>query len=437
MNSKNTKSLVKICFITYCIILMCQILAQGYICYNNALYSEQYYTFWHFSEWLINYEGGFVRRGLCGEILLFLYNTLGINISVVLYIISYTSTITLIMLTFIIFKRKGLSFILLPTVIALGGFAMNIVPAYRRDTVILLFIFAIFYLYRQYHNSNKFTYYILFCICSIAVILMHEASFFLFVPAIFIHRLINGKGRTFLINSANSTALIFPIIITMGSVCLFSGDRETANAIWESYTPFFNEIFGKIPEMGLGVEALTWDSLETFKFHFATNYTEPLVGAVPRWVAWIAIFLLTFYLCANVNMLKIFSYEKEGVNFTRLTEILIFQFISLSLMFTILSCDLRRVVIYWTLSSFFIYTMLGEGWQTDIPIINNAAIRINRLFNKNRILSNKVFYIVIAITLICPYSGFPLETAYKSSIVGNIFELLKRGADIVLPYLDF
>lgn len=418
---------IKTGFVIYCLMLALQIIAQGYICYNDALHSEQYYTFWHFSEWLINYQGGFVRRGLCGEALLFIHRTFGADISLILYTVLYISTISLIILTVVIFRKNRLSMTILPTVILLGGFAMNIIPAYRRDALVLIAVFTTLYFYRQHIRNRKTIYYILFCTCSVFVILTHEASFFIFAPFILYHQHIGDVNSGHIGKLKKSFIFMMPAITAMGAVCLFKGNEDTANVIWNSYAQFFNEKFGHTPQIGLGVDALTWNSIETFRFHFATNYTEPIIKHTPRFFAWAIIFFFTFYLCANSNRVRIFKYEKEEACSTFLSEILIIQFISLLPMLTVLSCDLRRVTIYWTISSFFIYSLFNKhriGFnKTYLTFI---AERANAFFNKSSMLSNRFFFLLIAITIVCPFSGFALEAVCKSSIIGNITEILKR-----------
>ena len=55
-------------------VLSCALIV--YIAYGLAIYWFKLtfvitdgINYWQFTEWLINYEGGFVRRGLLGEIL--------------------------------------------------------------------------------------------------------------------------------------------------------------------------------------------------------------------------------------------------------------------------------------------------------------------------------------------------------------------------------
>ena len=44
---------------------------------------------YHISDWLINYEGGFVRRGLMGEFLYWIYNLTHVNIPILITVSSF------------------------------------------------------------------------------------------------------------------------------------------------------------------------------------------------------------------------------------------------------------------------------------------------------------------------------------------------------------
>ena len=59
-----------------------------------------YPTDWTTSEWLINYQGGFVRRGLAGELLLNIHNLTDITLR---YLVFYFEILILLIFLFLIF----------------------------------------------------------------------------------------------------------------------------------------------------------------------------------------------------------------------------------------------------------------------------------------------------------------------------------------------
>lgn len=295
----------------------------------------------------------------------------------------------------------------------------------------LLFIFAAIYFYRYTLYNRDFrriTNYFLFNLFCTLTILIHEASFFCFVPFLFLHFLhhITITKNSNILKSISSTLIFFlPAVLTITATVIFKGDERSANEIWNSWTPYFVENYGQTLPMGQGVEALSWNSSTTFKFHLRTNYLEPIINHVPRVFVWYIIFFFTFYLCVNVNRIKLFKYEKK-VNSNFLTTTLLVTFISLLPMFTVLSCDLRRVIIYWTITSFFIYALLEDTIPAKkTTFVSYCAEKINRFFENSKILKSKLFYVIVALTIVCPFAAFPMPKAIFTSVIGNIYTLIK------------
>lgn len=411
---KNTK-ILKYGFIAYCIMLVCQMLLKFALSFNDYLWQFEH---WGFADWLINFEGGFVRRGILGQAIFCMYKWFSIDIGQTLHIISLLSTLALIALVITIFIRKKLSVLILPTAIMLGTFAINDIVNFRRDQLMLLIIFLVFYLYKKCTTSNKKAiYYLLFSITGIFVILVHEASFFCFVPFIFIHQC----GKLHIKNALKSVLFLLPVIAAMGVCCIFKGDVAAADTIWESYQPYFIETYGNKLPMSEAVNALTWETIPTMSDHLWKSYRFPC------FIGWIIAFVTTFYLCANVNRVKLFSYEKEEANSVSLTSILLVQFVSLLPMFTVLSCDLGRITIYWTFTSFFIYALFGD--TMEIPLLTSLSKRINNVFNTTW-LSSKRLYVFMIITVGCPLIFYTANQAYNTTTIGNICRFIEMVCNL-------
>ena len=65
----------------YLLILFCLIFQ---ISKFYSFYSE--YSGWQYIDWIINYQGGFVRRGLTGEFLFQIHNLLNFDIDILIFI---------------------------------------------------------------------------------------------------------------------------------------------------------------------------------------------------------------------------------------------------------------------------------------------------------------------------------------------------------------
>lgn len=413
---KNTK-ILKYGFVAYCIMLVCQLLLKFVTNFNEYQFQFEH---WGYADWLINFEGGFVRRGILGQVILCMYRWFNIDIGQTLHIVSLLTTLALIALVIAIFIRKKWSALILPTVIMLGTFAINNISSFRRDQLMLLILFLIFYFYRKcITGNNKVINYLLFSITAIFVILVHEASFFCFVPFIFIHQCEKLHFK----NAQKSALFLLPVIAAMGVCCIFKGDTTTADAIWESYKPYFIETYGNCLPMGEAVNALTWGTMFAVKHHLTMNYL-----IFPRIFGWFFTFIATFYLCANVNRVTLFSYERKEANSISLTSILLVQFVSLLPMFTVLSCDLGRITIYWTITSFFIYALFGD--TMEIPLLTGLSKRINNIFNTTW-LSSKRLYVFMIIAVGCPLIFYTANQAYNTTTIGNICRFTEMLYNII------
>ena len=118
-----------------------------------------YPTDWTTSEWLINYQGGFVRRGLIGELLLNIHDISAINLR---YLVFYFEIIILLIFLLLIFN-----------------FLQNI---YLNNLLIFLFFCPIFLIYPLAENEVLVRKeYLLLSIYLFYLILLLKNSYFIFL----------------------------------------------------------------------------------------------------------------------------------------------------------------------------------------------------------------------------------------------------------------
>tara|TARA_B100001057_G_scaffold320733_1_gene320967 strand:- start:5457 stop:6656 length:1200 start_codon:yes stop_codon:yes gene_type:complete len=120
-----------------------------------------YPTDWTTSEWLINYEGGFVRRGLIGEVLLNIHNLSDITLR---YLVFYFEILILLIFLFLIYK-----------------FLQNI---YLNQFLIFLFFCPIFLIYPLAENEvlvRKEYLLLSIYIFYLILLLKNNYSFFLII----------------------------------------------------------------------------------------------------------------------------------------------------------------------------------------------------------------------------------------------------------------
>ncbi|MDY4626709.1 MAG: hypothetical protein SO442_08905 [Prevotella sp.] len=99
----------KIFLLVWVMLIVCSLVHSVY---NDFYYLN--YREWSISEWLINYQGGFVRRGLLGQVLFLLYQLHPFNLRFALLTISVLMSFLFLILIVRIFIRRGWSMAILP-----------------------------------------------------------------------------------------------------------------------------------------------------------------------------------------------------------------------------------------------------------------------------------------------------------------------------------
>jgi hypothetical protein len=237
-----------------------------WIIWDNTLSNPQVLQWnqWAFYEWLINYEGGFVRRGLVGaSIVRFFYG----NEVVVLNWFVFILTISLFGLTnFFIFKKIRT---LKPTVIYIFspvGFywiAVGNEYYYRKEILFLMAIVLVSLLFDKARRSQseivRRSCFLTILIADMILPFVHEA--FLFFNGLFFYLI--------LLNLTEKEPLVRRVIVSLHiALCLlifvvlsfFKGDSSVSLAIWQSLSSAATSISGEIQPVG-GISAIGWSLL--------------------------------------------------------------------------------------------------------------------------------------------------------------------------------
>jgi len=309
----------------------------------NTLSNKTYqYDSWTIGEWLINYQGGFVRRGLSGEVIYFLSNTLKISPIFFIWFICNFSYFLLIKLIFNEAKGKVSKLFLLSP----GVFLAPIVGDFlvRKDIVLMTFFFIILRICKS-KNPNIFKLNIL----NILGILIHE-SFAIYTLPIQVIILTMQKTD---VKSRNKILFfnILPSILIFTLCFIFKGSSDQAMTIhksWinKSYLFPYETINSEIP---LGaINAIGWEMNKVIElFLISIRNFENFVWVPTAWLLTIIV-LAIFFLG-----------DQLGRDIKIKSLILSIQFIPFSLL-CLLGWDYGRWIFIWIVSSIIIYCSFGE-----------------------------------------------------------------------------
>jgi len=357
-SNKNIKNVDYILSITFLIL----IILGGLL---NTLSNKTYLNdSWTIGEWLINYQGGFVRRGFLGEGIYFLCNVIEISPIFIIWFISITAYFLLVKLTIIEAKDKVSEVFLLSPCVFLAPIVGDFLI--RKDILlILIFLFNLKIL--KTRNPNTFFLNIL----NIFGMLIHE-SFAIYALPIQLFVLSNkieiAKMKILLLKCVPSILFFFSCLI-------FKGDQGQAMFIHQSWInksflfPFENLNY----ELPLGaINAIGWDIQTVLKI-LLESLTE-FKGILWMPLVWLVttIFAGSFFLGDySGNDIKIKSF------------ILSFQFLPFSIL-CVSGWDYGRWIFIWILSSILIYCICGEelkSFKFMQPILLRYAVVENFLLN--------------------------------------------------------
>ncbi|MDE5642093.1 MAG: hypothetical protein K2I56_01230 [Muribaculaceae bacterium] len=383
---------------------------------------------WHnisIPDFLFNYGGGFLRRGLGGEIIFFFQENFHIPAVVFINTCCILSYICLAWIVIKLFLKRGYALNVLILGCTLGGILINHLITFRRDYLELLLLAVTLIMYRR---TDLKKWIIGGNLIMAFALLLHESTFFFSVPALIIITRIRVESLF------KSIVYWLPCILVFILCCIFSGSQDALSATLERAASYAPQAFenGDTPYL---LRFIGQNSGEVFKMHFSWNFSEmDIIGSVkvPR-----AVFTLFYYIFIpymTVAMLMAFTSKRMSSDkICGLVGIIVFQFTCLLPMFTVLSCDIARLAIYWMMSSLLIWLVLNES-----EYVNMFCHSYNKIIEKTTI---KIFFLwlpgrfVLTLLALCigiTFTRPSLEGLFNSSIIYYFYFGIYR---MLLPFI--
>lgn len=389
------------------------------------------YNDWAISEWLINYEGGFVRRGIIGQLLLETTKISLYDVRIAIAGIIFISSVLILYLLIRIFKEEGWSLLILPTGFFLGFTLFNLWG--RRDFLSLLMTFLIFLIYRNLRRDSRIWYgFVLFYSLSLFQLLIHEASFFYTFPIL----MLDFYQHYYRIYSKTKSAVkcftfFSPILLTMGLVCIFKGDNEIAQTIWDSWRDVLITYSkdNDVTQIGYAVDALTWSLEDTIELHLIVSYFGQLNYSLWNFPLVVFIIFSAYYLTTRINTVNLGLYPSKEMNHCIMSDIILVQFIAMIPMFGILSCDWGRTIPYWLISSIFFYSLFKKDYPVFPKFVHSISRNVQCTIDNHNVLKSPYFYILLILLTPVPWYHAPSFTMeFANTIQQNIYFLIEKYA---------
>lgn len=362
-----------------------------------------YYSF-EISDWLINYESGFVRRGIIGQLLYAIYQWHPYPVNVAIQCIYVGSFILFVYCIFRLFRKEGWSVFSLLCLAFLGRYLTARLVWFRRDFLMLLAVYVLFYLFRRYLQKRNVWTWVGIQVVSVLSILSHEATFFFSVPLLMcVWAFTRYRESGSFVKSVLSSLAFFALPLSaMCAVCIFKGDQSVVDAIWASWQPCMEQFPHTGGELNVhnGVNALAWDSKQTFHMHIFTNYLcnfhpEIRYRYLPSALLTLFNFVLVYYFVTRINTVDLKWNRLKPLDVICMSNITLLQFAFMIPMFTVLSCDLGRTIPYWAFSTLFAYHFLhGEEVRFPSPL-TTCSTWLQQIIDRLKWLSSPWVYALL------------------------------------------
>ena len=372
------------------------------------------YSGWGISDMLINYQAGFVRRGLLGEILYHFYQISPFDVSHVLLFLIILSAVICISLLYVISHKLHYSPVLLISGFTLQFLALVEVVGVRRDYLNLLLCFIVFWTYRKWINSlcANWKCFLLCQFFLIVTVLLHEGAWFYTFPILCMHLFFWGVRQTEEGIAHSIFRCIFfsiPVSMVMMTLFLHKGSSDIAQGIWSSWTPLFKQfplMDLETPEIGLSVQCLSCSTMDFVKGCGLSCWWLTYGGWLPMFPLTIALFPTFIYLVSRANTSCIrFGYALKPINCIRLTSILIVQLLFMLPFFLFLSCDYGRLFCYWIVSSLFAFYIFRSDMDYCPHFIRQISEHFQNFITKVNFLSSPLGYVLILVLTPCNMVG--------------------------------
>ena len=206
------------------------IIANFYRYYQNR-------TVYEYADWLINYQGGFVRRGLIGEVLFQFYKLTKINLGFLIFLF-VTSLYILLFTSFIYFlkylKRNWINLFIIFSPISILYPVMISKVVGRKEILFLAFFSLLALLISKIKPEKLILYITLF----LPIILLSHAGMLFFLPYILILYFLANIKKSKTQISINTIPFLVITFVCVILVFIFSGTDYHVTKICDSVQEF-------------------------------------------------------------------------------------------------------------------------------------------------------------------------------------------------------
>lgn len=364
------------------------------------------------SEMLDNYAGGFVRRGLFGEVAIWLHHAVGLHPFALFVAVTLVSYAVLLCYFVWQFRRRGLCWYFLATCLMLGSFGVYGVMM-RRMFLVVLFLCVVQLLKR----ARTWVALVLGNALTIVGLLCYEPYFFFSVP-MFI-ALTHALSRSW----RRACAVWLPSVAVFLVCCVCHGNPE-------QFALMKAEAVAYVGSNTVLLDFIQWSALDMVKLHIELNYLS-----APCYVPAVFVNVVALAYALYVSTNGVLAFEKPSDENRRarrtLFSLVAFQMFTQLPMFIILSTDYGRIccfsvatayIVYFTFDGYVLarlFPLRVQGWA------DRACDRMNSCLVPSRTLLVAMF-LFVGISSWQGHIGRMLQASMAGSFAQSAWHLLKH-----------
>ncbi len=377
--------------------------------YKNRFYDNS----WTVGEWLISYSGGFIRRGLPGQVIFYLSSNFDINPIFLTWLISVSSILFLFILVRIFSWRTFDKTFLLSSLILLGPISEDYLV--RKDVfLVLLYGVCLLTLKQLYLKKISTSLSILLInFFSIIALLSHEGYGIWALPSLFL--LIFFYIRKFLINNLKSLLtsfiLITPSILIFIICIIFKGNKNSAIAIHNSWKEFkdvmpstglLDSVYpdGAIAWIGESLNTTFQLSISSFSKFNLIIFWHPLMWAITMFFE-----------------IRLYCGLKQDPFFNLKKLFILIQLIPFTPLF-IIAHDYGRWIFIWLTSSCLLFSLIIKIFKKESIQLEEKVKKIKTLNKLFPVIKNQRNYNTIILLLGLPHCCWSVGRYLISNPIG-------------------
>ena len=335
--------------------------------YKNRFYDNS----WTIGEWLISYEGGFVRRGLPGEVVYLISEKFKISPIILIWFLSVLSIASLFFIVNYFCRNYFPKYFLLSQLIILGPISEDYLV--RKDAFLVLMYGMSLFSFKAFSKKHlsKTNCILLINLLSIISILSHEAYGIWALPSLFIIFFIFEKllKRNNLKSLFNSTLNLSGGFIAFLLCWFFKGGKQESILIHQSWQSLSNIL----PSIGALNEINPSGAIDAIGWGTSQVYSSSLLSQFNLLIFWHpAMWLLTIFIAMRLFI----GYEKDLFQKGK-RSIICIQLLAFIPLF--LFVDIGRWIFMWISSSALLFGFLNTTFGADKIITQINKLKFSEI----------------------------------------------------------